>query len=298
MRQPTPRNRPSALSAGVAPSLQSGALIVWGEHARPLSEGALTVGRAETCDIVLEDPLVSRQHARLYVNAGDVFVEDLGSANGVYVNGIRTTGPHRLGDGDRVLFATREISVFALSGHEERTPPTPEPAKTEQPAGGDIRTEAASTDRADPLAIAVTVTDQLLARDHVAEAETGLEQQVMRALERGRSGRIIPGAVCDSAGASVLTLAEVTGKSKWVYFAIDLHSFGRRVMSDVLLDQLERVLLVVSGFERTSLTSYVALLQDLRLELSEEETRRVERLKRLVEDLAARSGQRSKDPTL
>ena len=288
MRQPTPRNRPAGLEASdasrEAPSLRSGALIVLGEHARPLSVGALTVGRAETCDIVLDDPLVSRQHARIYVHASDVYVEDLGSANGVYVNGLRSCGPHRLCDGDRVLFATREISVFALSGNEERTTPAPEPARIDSRVATDVRPDAASTDRADPLAIAVTVTDQLLARDNVAEAENELEQQVLKALERGRSGRIVQGSVCDSAGVSVLTLAEVTGKSKWVDYAIDLHSFGRRVMSDPLIDQLERALLVVSGFELRGLSSYVGLLQDSQARAQRNEMRRLERLKRLLAD--------------
>jgi len=277
---------PAGEASRDAPSLQSGALIVWDEHARPLSEGSLTLGRAETCDIILEDPLVSRQHARIYVLAGEVYVEDLGSANGVYVNGAKTCGPHRLIDGDRVLLATREISVFALSGSEEWTPPL---ADAKKPDAGDFRSEAASTDRADPLAIAVTVTDQLLARDHVAEAESGLEQQVLRALERGRTGRIIQSGVCDSAGVSVLTLAEMTGKSKWVDYAIDLHRFGRRVMSDPLIAQLERALAVVSGFELSVFSSYVALLQELRLELSEDEIRRLDRLKQVLGDFKSRS---------
>jgi pSer/pThr/pTyr-binding forkhead associated (FHA) protein len=289
MRSKTPRHRPSSspTESDQAPGLSSGALLVWGEHARPLSEGALIVGRAENCDIVLDDPLVSRQHARIYVLSGDVFVEDLGSANGVYVNGVRSCGPHRLLDGDRVLLATRELSVFALSGEDERPMPerTSEPPNPEALARPTLRTDAASTDRADPLAIAVTVTDQLLARDHVAEAETGLEEQVLRALERGRSGRIIPGSVCDSASLSLLTLAQVTGKAKWLGHAIELHSFGRRVMSDSLIDQLERALLAVSGFDRASLTAYVALLQQHRVELSDDESRRLERL----EKLAARS---------
>ena len=49
------------------------------------------VGRAPDCGIRSNDPLVSRNHARLYVDAaGTLFIEDLGSANGVFV------GPNRV----------------------------------------------------------------------------------------------------------------------------------------------------------------------------------------------------------
>jgi DNA-binding NtrC family response regulator len=52
----------------------------------PLPRGAVTVGRAPECDIVLRDRAVSRLHARLHVGE-KLEVEDLGSANGTFVSG-------------------------------------------------------------------------------------------------------------------------------------------------------------------------------------------------------------------
>ena len=50
---------------------------------------ALIVGRSNQCDIILPSDNVSRRHARLYVQDGRCYAEDLGSSNGVYVNGKR-----------------------------------------------------------------------------------------------------------------------------------------------------------------------------------------------------------------
>ena len=56
-----------------------------------LQEGIHTIGRAEHCDVVLEDVGVSRNHARIVVEAGSVVVEDPGSNNGTFHRGERVT---------------------------------------------------------------------------------------------------------------------------------------------------------------------------------------------------------------
>jgi hypothetical protein len=55
--------------------------------------GSLTLGREETCDIVLNDPGCSRQHAQVTVTADGYFLMDLGSANGTLLAGNRVE-PH------------------------------------------------------------------------------------------------------------------------------------------------------------------------------------------------------------
>ena len=54
-----------------------------------LQQGELVVGRSSDCDLVLDDAKTSRKHARLSVDGSSVFVEDLGSRNGTFVNGER-----------------------------------------------------------------------------------------------------------------------------------------------------------------------------------------------------------------
>jgi pSer/pThr/pTyr-binding forkhead associated (FHA) protein len=67
-------------------------------ESHPLADGTqgLLVGRDATCDVVLQSKEVSRRHARFFVTAGDVTVEDLGSHNGVFVAGQRIEGATKL----------------------------------------------------------------------------------------------------------------------------------------------------------------------------------------------------------
>lgn len=61
-----------------------------GEQEYEISKSEITIGRAQTNDIVLQDSKVSRAHARFEFNdKGEVEVHDLGSTNGVRVNGVR-----------------------------------------------------------------------------------------------------------------------------------------------------------------------------------------------------------------
>jgi pSer/pThr/pTyr-binding forkhead associated (FHA) protein len=62
--------------------------------------GGVLIGRAEACDITLDDPRVSRRHARVLSAAVGTAIEDLDSANGVYVNGERRAGITPLHPGD------------------------------------------------------------------------------------------------------------------------------------------------------------------------------------------------------
>lgn len=79
----------------------------------PLLKKQLRVGRRESCDIVLRFANVSAHHALLTVDEGYWFVKDLGSRNGVKVNGIRITAQtrKRLDPGSTLSVAKHKYEV-------------------------------------------------------------------------------------------------------------------------------------------------------------------------------------------
>ena len=72
-----------------------------GNRERRLDSGGV-IGRANVCDIHLDDPFVSRRHARVISSNVGTAIEDLGSSNGIYVNGRRSAGITPLHPGDVV----------------------------------------------------------------------------------------------------------------------------------------------------------------------------------------------------
>jgi hypothetical protein len=72
----------------------------------PLNGNYLVIGRERTCDVRFDDPRVSRSHAALEQRGNALYVRDLGSSGGTFVNGVTATSARELHIGDVLAFAT------------------------------------------------------------------------------------------------------------------------------------------------------------------------------------------------
>jgi hypothetical protein len=80
------------------------------------------IGRSEECEVTLEDPLVSRRHARIVFEGDEASIEDLGSRNGVRVNGKPLRGTRSLTDGDRVRIGSQDFVLCRVQPRAEVRP--------------------------------------------------------------------------------------------------------------------------------------------------------------------------------
>src|SRR2546421_2223634 len=72
--------------------------------------GELVIGR-ENADLTIDDAEVSRRHVAVRLEGGQLEVEDLGSANGTFVNGSRIEGPVKVGGGAKIRVGRTEFEV-------------------------------------------------------------------------------------------------------------------------------------------------------------------------------------------
>lgn len=72
----------------------------------------LIIGREDSCEIVIPDRQISRRHARIYLSTEGVFLEDLGSKNGTYLNSQRIVGSQQLHEGDEIRIAFTQTFLF------------------------------------------------------------------------------------------------------------------------------------------------------------------------------------------
>ena len=75
-----------------------------------LGSGGAVLGRSRVADVIVEDPNVSRRHAEVRPSGGSWIVRDLGSTNGVKVNGRRIQGPQSLKRGDVIELGTARVT--------------------------------------------------------------------------------------------------------------------------------------------------------------------------------------------
>jgi FHA domain len=124
----------------------------------------LTVGREPTCDVRLDDPHVSRTHAALERRGGTVYVQDLGSSGGTFVNG-NPAASTELHQGDVITFATVRARFEAAPPVTAATQAMP--AQAGPWAGG----PAAARDGASPLGGAMTPPERMVARGRAERPE-------------------------------------------------------------------------------------------------------------------------------
>ncbi|HBP21824.1 MAG TPA: hypothetical protein DEA08_29070 [Planctomycetes bacterium] len=134
---------------------------------------SVVIGRAAGCDVRLDEPTVSRAHARI---EGGVIV-DLASANGVYVNGERVTR-HRLQNGDLVRLSDYELifQLAPMSGSTSAAPSSPSWVESDD----DLQRVLGRTLRLDP-------------RRHDDQAERSVRQRAYL-LATGEGRRLQPRA--------------------------------------------------------------------------------------------------------
>jgi hypothetical protein len=105
---PARRSRGQDLRAGVAPRLEVvAAMGLEPGYEFDIGEGT-TMGRAEGSDIEIDDPFASSVHARIFPRGQFMYIEDMGSTNGTYLNGRRLRGAERLKVGDSVRIGETE----------------------------------------------------------------------------------------------------------------------------------------------------------------------------------------------
>ena len=101
---------------GTAPAIRSGRLVV-GTSALlapgevfELTAVPLTIGRGGQNDVALDgDEFASARHVRVEPRRDGVWVHDLGSTNGTFVNGVKVDRPRRLADGDLLRVGETEL---------------------------------------------------------------------------------------------------------------------------------------------------------------------------------------------
>ncbi len=95
--------------------------LLWGHREIVLAEGENVLGRGVDSLVWIDAQAVSRRHARVMVGSGLATLEDLGSKNGTFVNGIRLTATVALRDGDQLRIGNvpMTLKIFAKPSSTE-----------------------------------------------------------------------------------------------------------------------------------------------------------------------------------
>lgn len=259
----------------------------------PLLENELIVGRSTSADVVLESTLVSRKHARLILADDGPRIEDLGSRNGVLVNGTRVHSLTRLAVGDRVSIADELFEVVQApdAGPESSRTETAsrraaqtmsfEAVRAELGDDDDDDDDDAFTRRANAFELLASVVDKALAMGRGAEAERLLGRHLATALEDAKRGKALPEGLASTAARYAVKLAGATGNPRWIDYAVRLYQVLAVPLPLPVVDELYGLLRRVRGIDRALLREYIATLRAKANALTPAERFAVQRIERL-----------------
>jgi pSer/pThr/pTyr-binding forkhead associated (FHA) protein len=291
MARTTPRATPSLRlprdsvppegTAEAAPLLAPAVIVSRsGEH--ELSNGSFGIGRMPSANLVLDDALVSRMHARILVLADrSVAVEDLHSTNGVFVNGARLGRvAKQLLDGDRLLIGTSELSVFnirrgvAIARMVAKSVPVdaPPPSLAEPP----------STGRGDALEMIGRFAERLASAGDYTEAASVISGHLNKVLLGASAGLAVPERTLEEASRYALLLFEWTHKCAWIDYVVELHLTVQRMPAETTLAEFEASInRPGASYDRDLLAYFHDSLEPRRRRMTLSEQARLLRLRRL-----------------
>ncbi|AKF06377.1 FHA domain-containing protein [Sandaracinus amylolyticus] len=238
----------------------------------------VVIGRSPDCHITIEDPLISRRHARVVIHDDTATVQDLGSRNGVRVNGRLIKGEQVLREGDRIRIGTQEL-VFAVVRAEQRAArptgymrvchscntPYPEgspqcphcgaPPASEEDTMSGVMVEPK---RSWTFQLLGEVIERALASGKALEAERLMRRAAKEVDERLAAGERLDPAHVSMIAQFAVRLARLVGGSEWVAWVLTLHRRQGMMLSDDVIDRIEEVDLDAFPDAKAVLDGYLA----------------------------------------
>lgn len=226
-----------------------------------LGDAPVVVGRSPDCHVMIrKDKLASRRHARFTATPEGVRVEDLGSTNGVYVEGERITRPAMLTGGEHVRVGQQEFKVLASDTRRKFFKPSSKvdswSDKTALPLGAEPEEGSDRTHRADVFDVLLNLSEKALREKNPEGAERIIGPQLTKLARQAAASRTINAAYRERGALIALQLAQVTGQGRWVDLVISLYAATGDLVTPSVIDALEAAARKVDQVDVTSLRRY------------------------------------------
>lgn len=277
-----------------------------------LGDADFVIGRGEECHLVLDDSLVSRRHAVLRAGSDHVIVEDLGSRNGVRVNGTRIDRRADVRVGDSIRIGTQDLTICETPAIRAKRTGTLESfvcTKCGTPSeAGDLSCRQCGTPldgtrktqldlevpaldgpsdgskQRSSVAVLGGLVEKALNLKRYDEAERILSSMIGSVLVQAEAGHGDE-AAARKAAAFALVLAETAGRAHWLEFPFRIYSALGKLMPAESIDTIYRLVTTLRFTDPNPLRGYLDRLRSTNRDFGPNERfllRRLEGLERLI----------------
>lgn len=241
-----------------------------------LSAGVTIVGRGDGCQLVLDDPLISRRHACFVVDDREVTLKDLGSTNGVLVNGSRVDEVQVVVPGDHITIGQHHAELCWVPASAAERQPQLREARSSRPSadtvidrrpstvppGSQLYPESEPTHHGSVFAMLSGVAEKQFELGRGGDAERILKRPLESLLARLEAGTgTVDSRDLDEAGLLAVRLARATGQSQWIDYVFRLFGAVRRLAPSLVIDELYPAVRAAPGVSLTEFREYLDVLR-------------------------------------
>lgn len=283
--------------------------------------GEFVIGRSSSCSLALDDALVSRRHAVLHTTPDRVDLEDLGSRNGVTVNGSKVAGTKRVSHLDRITIGGHELVLVEVA-RSERPPRDTSMlmrcqtcsqlldataafcsgcgaalgAKNLTLPGATMDLKLSDLPPAPQLAaeglgsgftLLASIADKSLALSRFAEAERMLLPHLDKAMQGAAAGKPVDQTALTKSAGYALKLARGLESGVWLDWFFQFHAAVRQLPSAETVDELHDLARAIGYRDPRALRAYLEEIRAVRDDLTPTERFVLSRLESLVRVVSA-----------
>jgi hypothetical protein len=270
-----------------------------------LPRGVTVIGRSLDCHLTIEDPLVSRRHARIVVGEGGAQIEDLSSRNGVKVNGAPIAQATTLRNGDRLRIGTQEL-VFsrvdeAGRAHSRTTGQLrlcancrqpypremfacPSCEATEQTDDETLTATGSGSSQRWTMQLFVEALERALRLGRVADAEQLARRAITQVDELLAAGGAPDAESLGALAVQVVAASFATNDCAWALWAIDVYGRCGQIPADDVVERFAALAERYAHAVRPALTELLVRVRSGARDVSRDEMVTLARLEALVGD--------------
>jgi hypothetical protein len=248
-----------------------------------LRVGRTLFGRHDSCQVILDDPLASRRHAAIDFDGQGATAHDLGSVNGVLLNGRRISKPATVTDGDELRLGNQRVEfhlgVDASPTYERnRWGAETLSARDAGALGAPVPEEPTGVRDGEAFETLVVVASKMLALGRAVDAARIVKGPLEELERRVRAGERLEGETLELAADIAVQLAQGTMSGRWVSYAFSLYSLAGAVLPGSVIDRLYSAVRVVDSVDIGLVRSYVSSLRARESQLGPSERFLIRRL--------------------
>jgi pSer/pThr/pTyr-binding forkhead associated (FHA) protein len=252
-----------------------------------LDAGTVSIGRGSTCRVIIQDVVASRFHARITTDAAaGSTLEDLGSANGTWLNGARIASPQKLAAGDRIAIGQVDLHVVDAESPSSKRSPNPTPPKAVSGTS-----DSTDTGGLDSLELYSKLVEKALAEGEAERMESILSAQLRNIVQTTKERGFLRADSREFLARYGVRVASAAKRAYWIDGLVVVFTIARQPLPSYTIDQLEVCeRSTLHKIDRAAFKAYVELLRGLKHRLPPAERQLVQRISSLEHALLASAG--------